>query len=92
MLQCLLSGEKHSENVCIKHFVELLLGGFFERDELVNAGVVDHDVDLTERFLRFRKKLFDFAFFVTLPWIATALPPPLLISSTTRSASCLEDA
>src|SRR6478609_9429390 len=48
MLECLLGGEKHSENVCIKHFVELLLGDVFEWHELVNAGIINHDVDLPE--------------------------------------------
>ena len=59
MLQRLLSGEEHSEDVCIKHSVELLLGGFFQRDEFVNAGVVDHDVYLPERFLRFSEQSLD---------------------------------
>ena len=92
MLECLLSGEKHSENVCIKHFVELLLGDFFERDELVNAGVIDHDVDLPERFLRLSEQSLDVGLLGDAAWTATAFPPRLLISSTTRSASCLEDA
>jgi hypothetical protein len=43
--------------------VELLLGHFFQRDELVNAGVVDHDVDLPERFLRFSEQSLDFCLF-----------------------------
>src|SRR6478736_7798083 len=60
MLECFLSGEKHSENIGIKHSVELLLGDFFQRDEFVNAGVVDHDVDLPERFLRFSEQSLDF--------------------------------
>ena len=59
MLQRLLSGEEHSEDVCIKHSVELLLGDFFQRDEFVNAGVVDYDVDLPERFLRFSEQSLD---------------------------------
>src|SRR6476646_9520826 len=63
MLQRLLSGEEHSEDVCIKHSVELLLGGFFQRDELVNAGVVDYDVDLPERFLCFSEQSLDFCLF-----------------------------
>jgi hypothetical protein len=62
--------------------VELLLGDFFKRDEFVNAGVVDHDVDLAERFL----------FFATLPCSATAFPPRLVISSITLSASVFDDA
>ena len=66
MLQPLLSGEEHSENVRIKHSVELLLGDFFQRHELVNAGVVDHDVDLPERFLRSANSLSTSAFFATL--------------------------
>src|SRR6478736_9901570 len=59
MLECFLSGEKHSENVCIKHFVELLLGDFLQRDELVNAGVIDHDVDLAESLLRLSEQSLD---------------------------------
>ena len=63
MLQRLLSGEEHSEDVCIKHSVELLLRGFFQRDKLVNAGVVDHDVDLPQCFLRFSEQSLDFCLF-----------------------------
>src|SRR4029077_2711279 len=59
MLECLLGGEKHSENVCIKHFVELLLGDVFEWHEFVNAGVINHDIDLAECFLRFSEQSLD---------------------------------
>src|SRR4029077_3819729 len=59
MLECLLGGEKHSENVCIKHFVELLLGDVFEWHEFVNAGVINQDVELTKSFSRCVKKIFD---------------------------------
>src|SRR6476660_1457666 len=59
MLECFLSGEKHSENVGIKHFVELLLGDVFERHEFVNASVVNQNVELTKSLLRCGKKLFD---------------------------------
>jgi hypothetical protein len=40
--------------------VELLLGDFFQRDELVNACVIDQDVDLAERLLCFREQFLDF--------------------------------
>ena len=52
MLQRLLGGEKHSEDVCIEHSVELLFGNLFQRDELVNAGVVHQNVGFAERFFR----------------------------------------
>jgi hypothetical protein len=79
MLERLLSDEKHSKNICIKHSAELELGDFFDRHELVNAGIVDEDVDLSEGLLRSRKQFFNIGFFATLAWTATALPPPLLI-------------
>ncbi len=50
MLECFLSGEKHAQNVHIEHSMKLLLGHFFERHEFINAGIVDQDVDLAERF------------------------------------------
>src|SRR5882724_4800902 len=56
MLQRLLSGEEHSEDICIKHSVELLLGDFFQRDELIHASVIDHDVYLAESLLRFSEQ------------------------------------
>ncbi len=59
MLECFLSDEKHPENVRIKHSVELLVGDFFEQNEFVNAGVVNKDVDLAERFFRFSEKPLD---------------------------------
>jgi hypothetical protein len=57
----------------------LWLGDFFDRRELVNARVVDENVDLAEGFLRCRKSFSTSAFFATLAWTAIALPPPLLI-------------
>jgi hypothetical protein len=39
--------------------VELRLGDFFQRDELVNASVIDQDVDLAERFLCFSEQSLD---------------------------------
>jgi len=39
--------------------VELLVGDFFEQNEFVNAGVVNKDVDLAERFFRFSEKPLD---------------------------------
>src|SRR5436190_16419006 len=59
MLQRLLGGEKHSEDVCIEHSVELLLGDFFQWHKLVNAGVINHDIDLAECFLRFSEQSLD---------------------------------
>ena len=63
MLERLLSDEKHSKNVRIKHSAELGLGDFFDRHELVNARVVDEDVDLSEGFLRSRKQFFNIGLF-----------------------------
>src|SRR5262249_34040567 len=63
MLERLLGCEKYTENVCIKHPVELLLGDFFQRYELIDAGVIDHDVELAESFLCFGKQSVDFCLF-----------------------------
>src|SRR5215470_15296962 len=59
MLERLLSDEKHSKNIGIKHSADLWLGDFFDRHELVNPGVVDENIDLAEGFLRGRKKFFN---------------------------------
>src|SRR5262245_45180536 len=63
MLQSFLSCQEHSEYVRIKHPVELLLGDFFEWDELVNASVVDQDVDLPECLLCFSEEFLDVCLF-----------------------------
>jgi hypothetical protein len=42
--------------------VELLLGDFFQRNELVNTGVIDQDVDLAECFLCFGEESLDVCF------------------------------
>ena len=63
MFQRRLGCEKQSENVRIKHSVELLLGDFFDRHEFVDPSVVDQDVDLAECFFRCRKKFFNVGFF-----------------------------
>ncbi len=60
VLECFLSGEKHAKNVHIEHSVKLLLRYFFERDEFINAGVVDQDIDFSEGFLRFSEEPVDF--------------------------------
>ena len=62
MFQRLLSDQKHSKNVGIKHSVKLFLGDFFEGHEFVNPGVINQDVDLAEGFLRFSEEPLDFCF------------------------------
>src|SRR5213080_2860085 len=56
----LVTQEEHSENVCIKHSMKLLLGDFFQRDELIHAGVIDQNVGFAERFLRRCKESLNF--------------------------------
>jgi hypothetical protein len=41
-------------------FVEMFFGNRFERREFVNAGVIDQNIDPTERLLRRRKESCDF--------------------------------
>ena len=60
MLQRFLRGKDRSENVCIEHPVELLLRDFLQKHELVNAGVIDQDIDLSECFLCFREQFLNF--------------------------------
>jgi len=70
--------------------VKFFLGNLFQRREFINAGVIDQDVDLAERFLSRAKSPSTSAFFATLPWTATAVPPRFMISSTILSASVLK--
>src|SRR5215469_9060255 len=59
MLERLLRDEKHPQNVCVKHSVKPLLGYFFEWSKFVNTGVINQDIDFTERFLRFTEEPLD---------------------------------
>jgi hypothetical protein len=52
----------HAKNVCIEQSVKLSLGDFFQRDEFINAGVIDQNVDFAERFLRLSEEPFNFSF------------------------------
>ena len=47
-----LGGQEQAEHVEVEYFVELFGGYLFERGELVDAGVVDQDIE------RGRKRLF----------------------------------
>src|SRR6267378_5748033 len=60
VLECFLSGKKHSENVHIKKSVNLLLGDVLQRHELINTGVVDQNVDLAQGLLRLGEKSLNF--------------------------------
>src|SRR6266481_5915550 len=60
VLECFLSGKKHSENVHIKKSVNLLLGDVLQRHKLVNTGVVDQNVDLAQGLLRLGEESLNF--------------------------------
>src|SRR6202011_2624257 len=62
MLQGFLRRQHHAEDVGIKLAMKFFFRYLFESCELVNAGVIDQDVDLSERFLRSRKKSLDVGF------------------------------
>src|SRR5438874_3110038 len=59
MLHRFLAGEYQTENIGIELALKLNLRHFFKRFEVVDAGVVDQDIDLAERLLRFGKYTFD---------------------------------
>ena len=52
MLDRLLRREQQAQHVQVEHLVEVLGRDLLERGELVDAGVVDEDVELAERLLR----------------------------------------
>ena len=56
MLDGLLSHQKKAEHIEVELLVKVLRGDHFQRQELVEARVVDEDVELAERFLCFGKK------------------------------------
>src|ERR1041385_8993671 len=58
-----LSYEEPPEHVCIEHFVELLLGDFFEWHPFIYPRVIDQDVDLSKSFLSFDEESLDYRLF-----------------------------
>ena len=86
MLYCCLGAEDEAEDVEIKLLVEGVLGDGFDRGEIVDAGVVDEDIEAAEAFLVSAKRRVMSACLETSPWTAIALPPLLVISATTLSA------
>ena len=60
MLERFLSNEQDAEDVSVKHSVKLLFGGFFQRHEFVNTGVVNHDVDFAKSCLGFGQEALNF--------------------------------
>src|SRR6476646_4533690 len=60
VVECFLSGKKHSENVHIKHSVKLLLGDVLQRHEFINTGVIDQNVDLAQGLLCLTEKSLNF--------------------------------
>src|SRR5439155_18137745 len=63
MFQRFLSREKHSKNICIEMSVEMLLAYFLQRQEFVDTGVIDEDIDLAESLFRGGEKFFDVGLF-----------------------------
>jgi hypothetical protein len=57
-----LRRENQAENIQIELPVEMLLGDLFEREEFINARVVDKNVELAKGLLRFGKQAFDVRF------------------------------
>src|SRR5947208_8069044 len=60
LLDRFLGGEEQAENIHVKVFVELFLGDLFKWRPIVNAGVVDQNVERAECLLRCGKEPFDF--------------------------------
>src|SRR4030095_13941637 len=54
-----LGREQHGQDVEIEHAMEALLGELLERGELVDAGVVDQDVETAEGLLRLGAEAID---------------------------------
>jgi hypothetical protein len=59
----LLRTEDETENIEIEQSVEMLFRHGFERQEFVNTGVVDQDVETTKCLLRLSKQAFDVRLF-----------------------------
>ena len=59
MLHRFLRCQNQTENIGIELTMKLSLRHLFKRLEVVDAGVVDQDVDLAERFLRLSEKALD---------------------------------
>ncbi len=56
MLDGFLRRENQPQHVQVKQFMEVLGRHLLDRSEFIDAGVVDEDVERTERFLRLGKK------------------------------------
>ena len=62
-LDGLTSRQKQAEDVGVKLFVEQFLGHTFQRRELIDAGIVDQNVELAIGFARFREEMLDISGF-----------------------------
>jgi len=87
MLGGLLRSENQTQDVQIKYAAKRLFGDRLERTELVNAGVVDENVEPAECFLGLSEELLDIGLSGYVGARAIALPPLWMISPTTRSAA-----
>ena len=72
--------------------MEMLFADFLKRRELVDARVVNQNIELAERLFRLGENALHVGAFATSPWTAIALPPLPVISLTTRSAPSLLEA
>jgi hypothetical protein len=69
--------------------VEVFLGHILQRGELIDAGVVDQDVQSAERLVRLREQPVDVGLLGEIACTAIARPSFLVISATTWFAPSL---
>ena len=63
MLCRFLRSENQAKDVEVEMFVEVLFGNRFERLEFIDSRVVDENIELAERLLRFGKELLQLRMF-----------------------------
>ena len=91
-LRRLLCRQQQAQHVDVEMPVKVLFRDLLERQKIIDAGIVDQNVQPAERLLRLWKIFFTSAAFATSPCTAIALPPLALMSATTRSAPALLEA
>ena len=84
-----LADQQQAQHIDVECLVKMLFGDLFERLHLVDAGIVDQDVETAKGLDRRVDDGAGVGRLDTSPLTATALPPAALIASTTLSAPSL---
>ena len=92
VLYCGLRGQQEAEHIDVEYAVELFFGDGLDRGELVDAGVVDENVEAAVVLDRRVDDALGLGGLGDVAPTATALPPAAVMAATTASAPALLEA